>query len=189
MAGIIIEPLKAVYWFMPKNACTTLKAHYANMLGLGYVTTPHEAAFEYTDDVLDGYFNFCIVRHPLRRLYSCWANKIAEGHPVSDDFIDGIDIHIFKDTMDKVYSGMPFSDFVDVVLDAKHDPHWAPQSEQSPEGIAHYKLEELPLFALFPIVNKDHTGGNWRSAYSNRTITKAVEYYREDFERYGYQIA
>jgi hypothetical protein len=188
MEGIVIEPLKTVYWFIPKNACTTLKVHYAKLMGLDF-DNPHSAGFVLTGKILPGYFNFCVVRHPLHRLYSCWANKVAPGHPVVDYFINDLDPNVFAG-LDMVYSEMPFDDFVDIVLadNCKRDPHWAPQSDQVPNEIAYYKLEELPLWALFRKANKNHMDDNWRSKYTDRSFEKAVNYYKEDLKRYAYSI-
>ena len=188
MAGIVIRPLNTVYWFIPKNACTSLKAHYARLLKLPF-RSPHRARFEYTDVILPGFFNYAIVRHPFQRLYSCWANKIADGHPVSPDFVNGIDIHVFKGMMHQGYSEMPFEDFALLVMGAKvkDDPHWAPQSSQVPNGIHFFKLEEQPLLkALLHTSNADHTGGRWQDHFTPRVLNRALEYYAEDFRRYGY---
>jgi hypothetical protein len=189
MAGIVVEPLKIVYWFIPKNACTAMKIHYANMLGLEFDNV-HDAPFQYTNKVLKRYFNFAIVRHPFQRLYSCWANKLAPGHPVDEGFVNDIDPNVFYGMFDLFYSGMPFDKFALLAMSKKtrNDQHWKPQTRLIPEkNIALYRLEDLPLSVFFPVANKDHTGGRWQDFFTDEVKRKAEEYYSEDLIRYGYQ--
>jgi hypothetical protein len=187
MSGIVIRQLNTVYWWVPKNACTTMKVHYAKILGLKF-QNPHRAKFEITKKIIPEMFNYAFVRHPFQRLYSCWANKIAPGHPIGADFVNDIDINVFHELMDKVYSEMPFEDFALLVMDkkTKGDLHWLPQSKQIPKGVIYYKMEEFPIGAFFKTSNKDHTGGRWQDVFTSRVLEKAIKYYSEDLKRYNY---
>ena len=189
MYGIVVDPLKTIYWFIPKNACTTLKVYYAKLLGLEF-SNVHVANFKRTNKILPEYFNFTIVRHPFQRLYSCWANKLAPGHPVANGFENDIDINTFRGMTDLFYSEMSFEEFALLAMGRKtrDDQHWKPQSKLVPKGVNFYKMEELPLRAFFPVRNADHTGGRWEDHFTDKVLKKALKYYAEDFSRYGYSI-
>lgn len=52
MPGIVIRKNKAVYWPIPKNACTAIKLHLCNYIGIPAGENPHDAPFEWTDGIL-----------------------------------------------------------------------------------------------------------------------------------------
>lgn len=51
--GIVIRPLKVVYWYVPKAACTSFKLYFADLLALPYDrdnnATVHNCGFELID--------------------------------------------------------------------------------------------------------------------------------------------
>jgi len=77
---ILLERFKAIYVFIPKVACTSIKTVFAELIGLEYEGSIHDAPFtkipksalknEYKD-----YFKFGFVRNPWDRLASCYVSR------------------------------------------------------------------------------------------------------------------
>lgn len=193
MAGIIVPPLQLVYWPIPKNACTSLKRHFARILGIAKKSPNiHRAPFARTQEPLEGFRDLVVVRNPFSRLYSLWVNKIAEGHPTSPHFVDDLDVHVFKYCMTEIKSGMSFESFVYVILNDSipRDPHWAPQSIQIPMTVTSYhKMEHISnIMGLFlPRENASHITVPWIDAYTPELMSFVHNYYREDFQRFQYE--
>jgi len=193
MAGIVVEPMKLVYWPIPKNACTALKRHFARLLGIEYgQQSIHSVLFQLTEEPLPGFQNLVVVRNPFARLYSLWVNKIADGHPESPHFVDGLDVHVFGQVWrQRIWSGMAFEDFAHSVLDSNipPDPHWAPQSSLVPEEVTEYiHLEVLApiLSLLIPKENASHIPGHWTRGYDLSLCEFVRKYYEADFKRFDY---
>lgn len=185
MPGIVIHDLKAVYWPIPKNACTTLKTYFADMLNLQY-TIVHDAPFEYTPDPISGYYNFAIVRHPVTRLYSLFKNKIRPDKNTDELYIRGAERVVFE-RFSIFHNGMNFDAFVSAVISIKDpDPHFARQCDQIPEGANIFKLEEALLFRI--ILPKRNSSGEYDVSVRPETKGLIYEHYREDFIKYGYSL-
>ena len=108
--GIVLHDKKMVYWYLPKTACTALKTFFANYLNLkipfknGDEMDIHgqDIGFEFTESVIEGYYNFAYVRNPFDRVMSLYSQKI----------IDKVDRKVFPDE-NIFYKGMPFEKFLD----------------------------------------------------------------------------
>ena len=191
MPGIVIESSKSVYWPIPKNACTSIKAFIVNQEKVEMINDEiHDAKFNWVDGMIEGYFNWTIIRNPYSRLFSLWKNKIEEGHPLKLDYVDGIDMDVFWNVRHKIYSGMGFKEFVDVILNpgVQPDPHWAPQVGQFPQGAIIFKLEHLSTFLKCILPQFNWSGSQeWIHQYSDSDFQRKVfNYYRADFEMLGY---
>lgn len=189
MKGIVLHYSRSVYWPIPKNACTTLKVHFINLLGIPCGNNPHRADFEWTNCSIDGYSNWALVRNPYSRLYSLWVNKIAPGHPVQPSWPTKIDKNVFHKVKNIIHSEMSFENFVEVLLNSgEKDQHWDPQSEMIPDNCFVTKMEEFQcLNIMFPTHNKSHLSTcNWQKEYSEKTQRLVQDYYTNDFERFGY---
>jgi hypothetical protein len=179
--GIIIEPKKMVYFYLPKTSCTTLKTFFADLLDLeipikdGTEMDIHgqEIGFDYTHVPLEGYYNFAYVRNPFDRLMSCYSQKIYKS----------VDRKVFPQT-DMFYTGMEFEVFIDTILSIKDkERHYMLHSELLPEGVITHKMEgDLFLKFLEPL-NVSEKINLWTTELKE----KVYEHYRNDFIRFGYE--
>jgi len=120
---IVLHKFKAVYFFIPKVACSSIKMELGRAMGL-------IAARKYTDDELHRvgypttqrwklkkyrhYFKFTFVRNPWDRLVSCYSNKIKPTPEINNEnFKDGV----FRefDRYGVFRAGMTFENFAEAV--------------------------------------------------------------------------
>ena len=182
MPGIVIRKNKAVYWPIPKNACTAIKLHLCNYIGIPAGENPHDAPFEWTDGVIDGFDNFAIVRNPYIRLFSLWKNKCI--------IDESLDMNVFSRWADIFYHGMSFHDFVMGIVTIpvmESDPHFSPQCMQMPADCETVRLMDIKAFmrGILPIAN-DSGDDDWREHYTPELKKIVSNHYREDFIRFGY---
>lgn len=184
MPGLVFHEDKLVYWFVPKNACTTLKIFFADRYGIEY-SYIHHAPFEVTHEVIPEYFNFAIVRHPVDRLFSLYRDKISPDGRTDDVFINGVDgvvLHKFK----VFHKDMTFDEFVRAVVSIDlPDDHFGLQSGQIPEGVECHKFEDSLLLKVLPKHNAT-SGDKW--LVTEQSVRMIEEHYREDYERFGYKL-
>ena len=183
MEGIVIHQHKVVYWQVPKAACTAVKGHFCNVLGLNIDEKDiHSASnFEWTSVPVKDYFNFALVRNPFSRLYSLWCNKVT---PEIDEFV--------FPKGGRVRQGMSFADFVRIVLKIPHNranAHYALQSSLIPEGVQAIRIEECGglLRGLLPLRNYTGAGEHWKGAYTPELIKPVYQYYKRDFIQFRYR--
>lgn len=148
--NILVEEYKAIYYFLPKCGCTSLKAHLASVLNMDNVENfPKDIhnsniyPFPFVqNDKLDSsyqdYFKFTIVRNPWSRLVSCYKSKIRAADYSGPGVINGVAKPLLI-CSDKFFGGMSFEAFVDVVCsisDADADNHFRSQLYQlvGPDG-------------------------------------------------------
>lgn len=138
---ILLEEYNAIYFPVPKVACSSIKTHLARAMGLDKVyeesqikaavknewTAPvHEMTFPTIKkealEAYEDYWKFCFVRNPWDRLVSCYEQKIKKD-PVYNQgpyFVDGVDICLLKHG-NKFKGGMSFEKFVDSVSGISDD--------------------------------------------------------------------
>lgn len=97
--NIALHKHKAIYFFIPKVACTSLKKTMGEVLGIYQRTwrehlnpfgSPkilneqyyHWQHYPFVTDatLFDDYFKFTFVRNPWDRLISCYYNKVKKGY-------------------------------------------------------------------------------------------------------------
>lgn len=151
---------------------------------------------------------FCVVRNPYARIASAWADKIRQKEPgyagvwVSvADFIGGDPAQCPN-----------FTDFVRWVTKTQHpracNPHWRSMVNLLfPDLInySHVLHTENLVDELQPLLNqiaphhdakslliKYRTNESlpieWQAYYDEETAALVAEYYKDDFERYGYSL-
>jgi hypothetical protein len=201
MPGIVSHKLKVVYWFIPKNACTSFKKYFAEVERIAYDYI-HDAPFEYVTDfnAYPDYFHFTVVRHPMERLLSLYKNKIQPDGRTDEYFINGVE-RVVLDYRMGFNKDMSFNDFCKVIIHIPHhlrDPHYAEQWIQfKPFNCYIIRMEELSteLKKLESILQiKDLPIENqtdkkiFRQCFLSPSMTHAVvSFYHQDFIRFNYE--
>jgi len=139
--NIVLTQYKAIYLFIPKVACTSIKKVIADTLDVppfdpskpdSYI---HKRNFPYVNrqkiyDEYQGYFKFCFVRNPFDRLVSCFSNKISQDKDLNNEWFNNGVARIFKKYKKLFWGGMGFEDFVKSVAeipDHHADSHFRSQ--------------------------------------------------------------
>ena len=204
--GILIPDKKLVYFYIPKCACTSLKAFLARHLKLKFID-PHAAPFDYIPPsrVADyhGWTSFALVRHPLDRLVSLYRDKIRPGYR-GWGFKAGVEQFVFG-KYQGFHEKMSFEQFATMCMDippGSSDYHFAPQwgqiSHDGEPAVQHlFKMENMEPFLAFLTdrglnvetlyhSNPTKRMGPWEDRYTSELRERAVEYYRDDMKQFGY---
>lgn len=206
--GILIPDKKLIYVFIPKCACTSLKAFFADHLGLEY-TNPHIAPFrkirvnELPQYHAQGWDSFTLVRHPLDRLVSLYRDKIRPGFR-GKGFPDGVERIVFGG-FDGFHENMTFSEFAFKCMnippsfaDSHFLPQWpliAPYHIELPKYRFHMEnMESLFSFlsdkgfdtSKIPHRNKTKRVVSWLQRYDDTLIHRARSYYIDDLQNLNY---
>jgi hypothetical protein len=163
--NILLKPYQAIYYFLPKVGCSSLKAYVADVLEMEKDSAFPDSMlihdrrlypfpFATTEELHDKYarfFKFAFVRNPWSRLLSCYKSKIRPKEFNNTYFKNGLPIGLqFKENL--FWGGMSFHEFVDSVCktqDWEADTHFQSQYYQltAPCGSFHIdflgKLENL----------------------------------------------
>ncbi len=137
--NIALHPYKAIYFYIPKVACSSLKLLYSELLGIKPLDPrnpskyPHWRRYPYVKrselPKYDDYFKFAFVRNPWDRIVSCYYNKIIET-PTTTGFgyIQGVPRFLRK--YKKFSKDMDFTNFVECICEIPDDfadPHFRSQ--------------------------------------------------------------
>jgi len=130
--NILAEDYKVIYFNTQKNANSTMKAQFVEILGIEKTENfPYDIHQKYDfpsalqEEIrtkYQGSLRFAILRNPYERLASCYKNKIKQGSKTGPDFI--------LECSSDFYIGMPFEEFVEVVCvtpDSEADFHFCSQ--------------------------------------------------------------
>jgi chondroitin 4-sulfotransferase 11 len=144
------------------------------------------------------YFRFSFVRNPWDRLLSCYRSKVARRVVLKTEEFEG----------GKVYAGMPFREFAEVVCrtpDNDADPHFCSQSaflchpaggmvvdfvgrfERLAEDFREVS-RRLDASLVLPHANPRNPGRHYRDFYDSALAEMVGNRYREDIERFGYKL-
>lgn len=211
--NIVLHDRRAIYFYIPKVACTAIKKVIAKDLGLyyegcdvqylNYPTIPHWKLKK-----CRSYFKFTFVRNPWDRLVSCYENKIAKDSSVNNpDLINGI----FKEwTKYKVfYAGMSFPEFVQRVAeisDQEADPHFRAQASFFKTRFGDIDLDYVGRFenlehdfnevcrriglngGRLERSNKSARKKSYKDYYDDLTRQIVAERYKESVQRFEYHF-
>lgn len=207
--GIVVRPAHLVYFFIPKAACSSLKKVFADFLQLPIHQNSynvHAVNFETIQPAAMGNFQeyqaIAVVRNPYSRLWSLYSNKIKASRSIKNLYVrNGVESAVFSKYGQKFYGGMTFAQFVDAIVSvpyASADPHFCPQHLQLQyiEPMV-FKMEAIKTLEQYlnakgvagklPHRNK-WSRGDWREQYTPEIAAKVNAYYKEDFQKYGYDI-
>lgn len=199
--GILHKKRRLIYWFIPKNACTSLKKLIADDLGLSYANI-HDAPFDKIPtgdaEMYDNYTHFTVIRNPFDRLLSCYLDKIRPGYR-GRGFPKGVAYNFRPHGFTE---DMTFTAFVSHIIDGKiKNPHWNPQSPMLPDvPMLVFRFEnlsdELPEFLEahgfkqeLPHRNKSRNGArDYQEYYTPELRAKVRQYYLEDLKKFKYRF-
>jgi chondroitin 4-sulfotransferase 11 len=161
--NILLQEYRAIYLFIPKVACSSIKKVIADTLGIPpydpsqpdkYI---HRRIYPYAKrariyGAYKDYFKFSFVRNPFDRLVSCYSNKLAQDKYLNNEYFTNGVARIFKKYKGLFWGGMSFEDFaasVAQIPDNRADPHirsqWLTMVDQRDHHLADYvgKFENL----------------------------------------------
>lgn len=206
--GILIPDKKLIYWYVPKCACTSLKAFFATHLKLKF-SNPHSAPFKmisprYAEDYrADGWTSFAIIRHPFDRLVSLYRDKIRSGYR-GWGFKQGVEQFVFGGKKG-FHEKMSFKEFAllcfqDPFYNA--DYHYYPQLYQLtfdkklvPDHIFDLgEMDRVKDFLRGYGFDTDQIGHsnptvremNFREMYDAELLERARQYYEPDLTEFDY---
>ena len=188
MPGIVVHASRSVYWPVPKNACSAIKARICELEGIDPGTNVHMALFEKCG-VKDypEYRAFAVSRNPYSRIYSLWRDKIIE----NDKYNGTPDPNVFSHYGDLFKFGIPFNEFIHLIVSIpyeKADPHFALQTKQIPHrcGVVRFEHMQPLMLGLFhnSNVTKNH---DYKQACAQDDLCDLIyQHYKEDFIRFNY---
>ena len=124
--ALSIYPLDAVYTFIPKNACSTLRYSIAiangflgNISDINWIHQNNPTFMSTQREVALASYTFVVLRCPYTRIASCFLNQVVDGKFNS------------YDQMGNKLSGN-FHDFLSVIKSqqrSERDQHWRNQSD------------------------------------------------------------
>jgi len=208
--NILAKDYKVIYFNTQKNANTTMKTQFVDVLELPKTKHfPEDIHYNYdfptaTQNEItssyDDFLKFSILRNPWERLVSCYLNKIKQSSRTGDDYI--------LECSPDLYIGMSFKDFVEVVCDlpdSESDYHFCSQSYLMlyPDGyfpinyfcnIENLKehIEEIKLLTGIPFSRLSNSNSSknysYKRYYTSELIEKVRHRYHIDIAFFKYEF-
>lgn len=215
--NIALHKYKALYFYIPKVACSSLKVVYSDLIGnqppdkSAPWKLPHKRHYPYVKrkDIVkyENYFKFAFVRNPWDRLVSCYHNKIADTPLVTNQrLVSGIP-RSFLMYMGRFKHQMSFDEFVKVVCDIpdeKSDDHFKPQcSFLSVNGklvtdyVGRFETLQADVDYVHSVIGitgvtiphmLQSKRKQYREYYNDTTRKLIAKRYEEDIDTFGYQF-
>lgn len=189
MTGIIIPSRRLIFWSIPKNACSAIKAAIVKAEGLEVPEgrPVHYANFKFTDRPIDGLRGFVIFRDPVSRFYSLWKNKFSTGAPLGPGHREHVDRAVFRKWPERFWNRMNLRELIDSVRSipkAQADPHFAPQLGQFPNNatVIRYEAAEPLMRLVLPDLNTSTGKRDVRPFVSDSVRRKIEAHYAEDLD-------
>jgi Sulfotransferase family len=213
--NILLEDYKAIYFHIPKVACSTIKLICADLLGMeipiGDIAEEiHLLEFPSVrkykiNKFYRNYFKFAIVRNPWARIVSCYNDKINYDPGHVYERYENTFISYLKKM--KVFSeGMSFDRFVEIICDIPDnyaEGHIRSQHrfitdecgniladfigrfEQLNQDF-NFISEKLNIKSDLPHIRAGKTK-NYKDYYSKATAQLIERRYEKDIEMFGYK--
>lgn len=207
-SNIIAEDFGVIYFNTQKNANSTLKAQFVEILGIPKTENfPQDIHHKYDfpsatqKDIhtkFRDFLKFSVLRNPWERLFSCYSNKIKQSSKTGSDYI--------LECSPDLQIGMPFEEFVEVVCtipDSEADYHFCSQIYLMlyPDGSfpmnylcnienLAFHLEEIKSRTGIPFTAMSRLNSSsklsYESAYTAPLIEKVHRRYQADIEFFKY---
>jgi hypothetical protein len=127
--NILLKNANAVYFYVPKAACSTLKKVCADNLNLvpegsDFAETVHQLEFPHVKKYkvrteCTGYYKFAFVRNPWDRLLACYRDKITDAAGQYQNHENRFTAYLKR--MGRYSPDMTFEDFVQIVSEIPDD--------------------------------------------------------------------
>jgi len=211
--NIAMHEYQAIYFYIPKVACTSIKKTLANILEVpspdpahpnGYA---HLRNYEYVERDLvlknySHYLRFCFVRNPWDRAVSFYFNKVAR---------DSLPMNLWHNRRN-IKTRMPFKDFLEAIQDLpehKADVHFRSQHTFVTDSNGNLLVNRIGKFenlsSDFRDIMKDiglenielpyitHTpegarNADYRRHYTDKTRELVAQRYAKDIELFEYEF-
>lgn len=212
--NILLKEQKAIYFPVPKVACTSIKYALTDALKIKIPDRPdgiHMVKFRGVNknklSVYEEYFKFGFVRNPWDRLASCYFNRIKQ-EPITDfRYKEGVARGFIP--YKKFYTGMSFKEFVKAIAtipDNKSNPHFKSQytflTNKKDELIVNYigKFETLNkdwnyICKKIGIKNcklghkmKSGKSRNYKQYYDEETKAIVAKRFAKDIKMFNYKF-
>lgn len=214
--NILLERYKAIYFLIPKVACSSLKKRFAEELGIEIISRRIEDDIHFINfpfavktnmDKYQDYFKFAFVRNPWDRVVSCYKNKIKSNKNFSNfEYEDGVYADFVK--YHKFRAGMAFEEFISAVNsipDEDADTHFRSQytfiTDKKGELMVNFvgKFENLNDDFLYvakeiglsprklPKLMKSDRG-NYRAYYDAQMEKIVYQRFKKDIDIFGYEF-
>jgi hypothetical protein len=210
-SNILAEDYRVIYFNTQKNANSTIKAQFVEVLGISKTENfPKDIHYQYDfpsatqieiGTKYQNFLKFSVLRNPWERLYSCYKNKIEQSSNTGPDYI--------LDCSPDFRIGMSFEEFVEVVCsipDSEADYHFCSQIYLMlyPDGVfpmnylcniekLDVHLEEIKSKTGIPFISSVRINSSKKSsyeaAYSKQLIEKVRKRYQIDIEFFKYEFA
>jgi len=184
-ARTVIRANGLAIYCVPKNANSSIRRAVLAGLGLDFQQQEnhHHPALRLGPVADYKAFRVAFLRHPLDRLVSCWADKVARRKPGGSAALERAGFRI----------GMPFHEFLAALPDRRdRDPHTRPQTAFLPSRVdllgrvetiedSWSRLRALaPWLPMLGLWNSSPRRAEWRTYYDRRTQALAESLYAED---------
>ncbi len=208
--NILVEEYKVIYFNTQKNANSTLKSQFVEILNLpktekypddihynyNFPTAfQHELTSKYND-----FLKFSVLRNPWERLASCYNNKIRQKSRTGKDYI--------LECSPKLKIGMSFEEFVNVICeipDSESDFHFCSQIYLMlyPDGMfpmnylcnierLDFHLQEIRSISGLPFDDlpkiNSSAKSDYQSMYTPSMIEKVGKRYEADIEFFRFEF-
>ena len=188
--AIVVEEHRYAYLNIAKAGCTSIKTAIAKHVGVSFPEVMYDYPWRRSvHSIPSGMFVFTVVRHPLARLVSCWADYVVaplqRELDMNPEFYD--------------YDGLEFEEFAKLVFRRPvPNLHYAPQWPQISGRVSEIiRLEEIerewPLLMQrlgipdLPYKRRSKHD-DWRTYYNDTLMDEAAAYYRHDVAHLGYSV-
>lgn len=215
--NIVMHEYKAIYFYIPKVACSSIKLAVADLIGVpspdpaNKFAYPHKRNYPFVkrDDLekYNDYFKFVFVRNPWDRVLSCYRNKIV-GVREGKFGLQVLPAFLKQDSR-KFSLDMSFDEFVQVLMevsDSTADPHYRSQYSFIEDkygkdlvdfvGRFEHLNEDLEIIStklkipqiILPHTMKSPREKAYRDYYNAKTRELIEAKYEKDIRKFGYEF-
>lgn len=213
--NIVLHKYKAIYFPVPKVACSSIKKFCADTLNMQIDGRDINEDIHYQhfpcvkrdqlNKIYKDYFKFCFVRNPWDRLVSFYVNKICPGKKNEETMRK-----FFKQKRNQKWfkPGMSFDECVESVFsipDEKADAHFVSQYIYLTDDVGNILVDFVGKFENFDndfryiqnvmgingmdiqhLMKSQHQ--NYRKYYNEKTKEMTKQRYQKDINMFGYEF-